>query len=105
MTYQGFKIILPLNMIPEKPFVWLQRNGRYLVELGITEVGGLIRIDNFLDDLDNHLAKLKENLSALITRQEAIRTELTVKDNYSDRIEECKNKLEKIDKKLGVDAQ
>ncbi len=44
MEYRGFDIILPANMKKEKRFIWQQRAGRYYVELGDTEVGGLIRL-------------------------------------------------------------
>jgi predicted acetyltransferase len=39
-------------MTAEKPYVWLQKSGRYYVELGDTEIGGLIRIDNYLENLE-----------------------------------------------------
>ena len=58
MTYQGFEIVLPVNMNLEKPYVWLQKNGRYYVELGDTELGILVRIDNCLDKLEEHMQKM-----------------------------------------------
>lgn len=103
ITYQGFQIVLPANMTAEKPYVWLQKSGRYYVELGDTEIGGLIRIDNYLDNLGEHLVKLKEGLSNLCGRQNALKAEVTKKEDYVDRIEELKKRLEKLDKKLGVD--
>lgn len=103
ITYQGFQIVLPANMTEEKPYIWLQKSGRYYVELGDTEIGGLIRIDNYLDNLGEHLEKLKEGLSNLCDRQNALEAEVTKKEDYVDRIEELKQRLEKLDKKLGVD--
>ncbi len=103
--YDGFRIILPANMSKEKPFVWLEKSGRYYVELGDTEVGGLIRIDNFLQNLPAHLEKLKQTLSELIVKEKDVRSELLKKEDYVDRIEKFRNKLEKIDKKLGVDKK
>ncbi|MBE6727286.1 MAG: hypothetical protein E7562_01415 [Ruminococcaceae bacterium] len=105
ITYQGFDIILPANMTPEKPFVWLQKNSRYYVELGDTEIGGLIRIDNFLDSLPEHISKLKNGYTELCNKQLAIKAELSKKENYTDKIEEMKQRLEKLDKKLGVDKK
>lgn len=104
LNYQGFSIIMPANMTKEKPYIWLQRSGRYYVELGDSKTGGIIRIDHFLDNLDIHLSKLSEWLENLIQRQEAVEIELTKQEDYSDKIEEYKKKLEKIDKKLGVDT-
>ena len=103
MDYRGFKIVLPANMTKEKPFLYIQRSGKYYVEAGETELGVLVRIDNFIDNLDKHTEKLREGLDVLILRDKAIRAELENKESYTDEIEELKRKLEKIDKKLGVD--
>lgn len=103
--YHGFQIILPANMKKEKPFVWLQRTGRYYVELGDTEVGGLIRIDNFLDSFDVHIDKLYSKLTNMSDREAHIRLELANKESYTEKIEDLKAQIEKIDKKLGVDKK
>lgn len=103
MTYRGFEIILPANMTREKPYVWLKRNGRYYVELGDTNTGNLIRIDNFLDDLQTHLDKLNKGLAKLWEREHQLKEELRKEESFSDEIENCRQKLEMLDKKLGVD--
>ena len=105
MTYRGFEVILPANMTREKPYVWLKRNGRYYVELGDTNTGNLIRIDNFLDDLQTHLDKLKKDFAKLQEREHQLKDELKKNESFSDEIEECRKKLEKLDKKLGVDKK
>lgn len=105
MTYRGFEIILPVNMTREKPYVWLKRNGRYYVELGDTNTGNLIRIDNFLDDLQTHLDKLNKGLAKLWERERQLKEELKKEESFSDEIENCRQKLEKLDKKLGVDKK
>lgn len=105
MTYRGFEIILPVNMAREKPYVWLKRNGRYYVELGDTNTGNLIRIDNFLDDLQTHLDKLNKGLAKLWERERQLKEELRKEESFSDEIENCRQKLEKLDKKLGVDKK
>ena len=103
MTYQGFDIILPTNMSKEKPYVWLQRRGRYYVELGDSEVGCLIRLDNMLEGLPAHGEKLERNLKDLRQRQTDVQLELEKKEDFSQRITDCKNKLKELDIKLGVD--
>ena len=105
MTYRGFEIILPANMTREKPYIWLKRNGRYYVELGDANTGNLIRIDNFLDDLQTHLDKLKKGLSKLREREYQLKEELKKNESFSDEIEECRKRLEMLDKKLGVDKK
>jgi hypothetical protein len=105
MTYQGFDIVLPVNMTAEKPFVWLQKNGRYYIELADTELGMLVRIDNYLDKLEDHLEKMQTSLSDMYARQSATQAELAQKENYTDKIEEIKTRLERLDKKLGVNKK
>ena len=103
--YCGFKIILPANMTKEKPFVWLEREGKYYVELGDTEVGGLIRIDNYLNNFDKHINELKKKLFDLSERKKGIQKELDNDENYADVIAELKEKLAEIDDKLGVNKK
>lgn len=105
MNYRGFDIVLPANMIPEKPYIWLSRQGKYYVELGDTEIGNLVRIDNYLDMLDNHLEKLKIGLSKLTEKEIELRTELAKEENYSEQIEKYRAEVEKLDKKLGVNKK
>lgn len=102
-TYRGFEIILPANMTREKPYIWLKRNGRHYVELGDTNTGNLIRIDNFLDDLQKHFDKLKNGFAKLQEREYQLKEELKKHESFSDEIEECRKKLEILNKKLGVD--
>lgn len=105
LEYCGFKIILPANMTKEKPFVWLEREGKYYVELGDTEVGGLIRIDNYLNNFDKHIDELKKKLFDLSERKKGIQKELDNDENYADVIVELKENLAEIDDKLGVNKK
>ncbi len=103
MDYRGFRVLLPNNMLAEKPFVWLERKGRYLVELGEAEISYLSRMDHVLDGLPKHLDKLSETRQNLQTRLDNVRAELGKEDNYTDRLRECKADLRQIDKELGVE--
>lgn len=105
MEYRGFKLILPANMSPEKPYVWLKKNGRYYVELSHSDIGNLVRIDNRLDSLNEYLEELKSGLSQLKTRRTELIMELDKNESYADRIEYLKMLVEDLDKKLGVDAK
>ena len=100
--YRGFDIVLPANMVLKTPYVYLQRRGRYYVELGDTEIGNLQRIDNYLNGLDEHLEKLIGELAGLKNEEREMRAFLANNDGYSEKIEACKNKLAEIDKKLGA---
>ena len=105
MSYRGFDIVLPANMTREKPYVWLSHQGKYYVELGDTEIGNLMRIDNYLDMLGNYLEKLKIGLSKLTEKEIELKVELAKDENYSEQIEKYKAEVERLDKKLGVDKK
>ncbi len=99
-NYRGFDIILPVNMRPTKPFVWLVRNGKYRLELGGTQTGDLIRIDNYINALPKHLNELKHNLNKSEEREREIKATLASKESYYDKIEECVDKIKSLDKEL-----
>lgn len=102
IDYQGFEIILPANMLAEKPYVWLQGEGKYYVELGDSERGMLVRIDNFLEELKNLALKFADELADLSLERERIRMELEKDDSYVDKIEGLKAEIKRLDKELGV---
>ena len=92
-------------MSKEKPGIYLKRKGKYYVELGNTEVGNLIRIDNFLNSMDDYIEELQENLQKMKTRQTEIKKELGKTTNYSRQIMQLKKQIKNIDHKLGVDTK
>ena len=102
LTYQGFEVVLPANMLSEKPFVWLKREGRYYVELGEGDRGVLIRIDNALDSLGDIYLKHYANYRELQLSEKRMQEELAKNESYADKIDELREKLETLDKKLGV---
>ena len=101
-TYRGFRIILPANMDPRKPFIWLEKEGHYYIELGDSETGGLIRIDHFLEQFRNYIEDRKAGLQVLFDRKKQIRNELSVEENFSEKIDELREELKNIDQKLEV---
>ena len=100
MTYRGFDLILPAHMMGDSPYIIIAGEGRYRVEMGDTEVGNLIRIDNFISNLSGHLEKLEISLEKLKERKKDIEAELEKKESYSEQISSCKETIEKMDKKL-----
>ena len=105
MNYRGFDIVLPANMNHEKPYIWLKKQGKYYVELGDTAIGNLVRIDNYLDTLENHLANLKTELAKQQEKEADLKAELIKDENYSEQIEQYRKQVEELDKKLGVDKK
>ncbi len=101
-TYRGFDVVIPAGMMRSAPYIFLVRDGRYFLELGESDKGIIIRIDNKLDSLSKHLEMLRAADSELKRRERGIRNELKRSNDYQDRIEYYKKKLEELDEKLGV---
>ena len=72
------------------------------VNLGGTEVGTIIRIDNYLESLTEYISKIGESENKLREKEIEIKAELGKDESYTDKIEELKKQLKNIDKKLGV---
>lgn len=104
MTYQGFKIMLPAYMAGDAPYVHLVRSGRYYVPLG-AESGMKRRIDKFLDNLSEQKEKYRTVLKGLRAQHESLFEELQKPSPYSDRIAELRERLDELDRELGVDAE
>ena len=48
---------------------------------------------------------MRDGFESLKSKQEALKEEVTKKEDYADQIEALKLKLEKLDKKLGVNKK
>lgn len=100
--YQGFKIILPAGMLKSHPFVYVERDARYKLEYKITDIGIMMRLNNLLDGLDEHLKELETIKAKLEDKLSGLQIELEKEDPYSERIYTLQQKLKRIDKELGV---
>jgi len=103
-TYQGFSIALPSNMPENKPAVWIEGHGRYYTEMGDSDIGCISRVDNKLNSLPSFIEEKKQKLQALSERKADMEAELAKEQSYTAEIEHLREKLRKLDKKLGVDT-
>ena len=102
MTYKGFDLVLPTNMRPDQPYVWLVKTGKYYVELG-SDLGVLMRLDNCLTSFDKRIERLSQECKELRQKKKDIKAELAKDESYADRIEYYRKKVEYYDKELGVE--
>ena len=105
MTYRGFGIVLPSGMERAKPFVWLVRRGRYRVELSLSDVGDLTRIDNRIEGLEGQREKFANGVEKMLQRERDIEEELSQTQDYVTNIAACKERLSVLDRKLGVEEK
>lgn len=98
----GFRIIYPKFINSKQPYVWLERNGRYKVEIGDSERGVMMRIENVINSLPDKLENYRKSKDALVQRKEALENELRNINYYSEEIEFYYELVKDYDKRLGV---
>lgn len=89
-------------MSKEKPYIIIEKNGHYEVEMSENENGNLIRIDNFIKSFDKTLSKLEQRLKDINERKERIKEDLFKKDDTADQINELNKELKKVEERLGL---
>ena len=92
---------MPAYITEDKPCVYLEHEGRYLVEMG-SEMGIIRRIDFFLDTLDRQREKYRETIVKYVNREKSLKHELSGEVGYTLQINELRRLLKEIDKELGV---
>lgn len=103
--YQGFDVMLPAHMLPEQAGVWLCGCGRYYVDIGGSDLGAMVRLDHMLDGLALRAEALTKQADAMADRCHEMERALANPVSYDEEIETLTNRLERIDKKLGVGEQ
>jgi hypothetical protein len=104
-SYRGFDLILPAGMDGVKPYIWISHEGRYRVEMGDTQLGNLMRIDHFLEHLNETVEKLKTGLCKLTDREKEVQEELARNETYAEQIETLRSRVESLDEELGVNKE
>ena len=103
--YQGFQVIVPAHATKENPVLYLRRRGNYVVYVGKSAVGLLVRIDNTLEELEKRLSTLSEERDRLRQRKVFLEAELKEPADYSDLILRYKKLLVMLDEQLGVNEE
>lgn len=76
-----------------------------MVELGSSDIGGMIKIDRCLNDLGNRLENLINKLDDMKARKSFMEKELSKETDYMDDIERCRKIIAEIDLQLGIDEE
>lgn len=98
----GFSVVLPTGMTRDKLGAWLQRSGRYYVNLSGKETGDLVRLEHALENLPRQLKKWEKNIFSIQNKALHIKEELQRQESFTKQIEACRKELKILDQKLGV---
>lgn len=104
-NYQGFTVILPAHMDGVKPFIYIRNNGNYRLDMGLSEVGNMTRIDNLLNGFEKRLDSYKKQYKELVSRRVGLEAELKKEDDYSEMISSYEKRLKELDEQLGVNKK
>ena len=102
--YFGFSIISPSYQPhgDESMFLYLERVGKYYLKVGRSSHTILRRIEEFISNFEKYVNDLKEALAGDILYLENAKIELEKEDMYIEKINKVQERLDEIDKKLGV---
>lgn len=102
-TYQGFDVVLPVNMLSEKPYIYLrsENGGNYHVDMkDTTDYGCSKRLDYFLDHLNDFEADCDKGIEQALKQLEEAKEEFLAGNPYREEVEKLKDELSEIDKQI-----
>lgn len=102
MEYNNFKVKLPKDMSKDKPYLNIQRVGRYSIEMSDSEKGNLIRLDNFFISFNKLIIEYQQKIEILRKRKIDLENELLKKDTTFDMIKNLSEKLNSINERLDL---
>ncbi len=102
ITYNGFKIKAPANLIANSLYLIIENEHRYVIELGTSELGIITRIDNLLEKLPTILSENIDKRDKLIIKQESLSKELENEIDFASQIIELNQQLELLNKELDI---
>lgn len=98
----GFKLYLPANFNKVRPYLVLEGEIRYTVDIVTFAGGAVIKIENYLAGLKDMAKSISERIDELEMQLKQARSELNRKDDYVTRIAALESKLAELDKELGL---
>ncbi|MBR2788440.1 MAG: DEAD/DEAH box helicase family protein, partial [Erysipelotrichaceae bacterium] len=105
MEYDGFEIMLPKDMSSSTPYLIAQRRGRYRIDMGKSQTGNLIRLDNFFAGFYRVVRSYEEELEKLKRIKSGLEEELLRKDDIYEKIGQLKINLNNINERLGLNNE
>ena len=100
-NYRGFDIIVsPKQVDADNIFIYLKGHHKYFLKLGNSSLGYLTRINNFINNLPEHLKELETRYQDNMHYYKTGKEELNKKDEHQKEIASLKEELKEIDKQL-----
>ena len=94
---------MPANFNKIRPYLILQANARYVLDIATFSSDAVTKIENFLSTLDKQAKELTERIDELEMQFIQVKHELEKGDEYACKIAELTEKLNETDKTLGLE--
>jgi len=102
----GFDIVpLPITNLTKDREIQLVGLGKYTVELSTSNLGSIIKIENFLSALEERLEANKKLNADYIKQLESAKEEVVKPFEYADKINEINEELTKLNAELDLGKQ
>lgn len=103
IKYRDYFTVITVPFTDDKRFVYLESPyTRYRIEIADSPIGVVTRLDNFINDFSKHLDELRQSIKDCEQFVFTALNELAKKDTYASKIEDLENRLNELDKILGV---
>lgn len=105
-TILGFNIIpLPMDSFIDKRNIQLVGNGKYTVEISTSGTGTIIRIENFINSLEEKLERNQSNNEDYKKQLESAKVEVLKPFEYAEEISRLTNVLAELDAELDLNKK
>ena len=98
--YAGFEIYSPGYCPNDKLYIYLKRKGEYRLEISRTAQGMMVRIDNFLEKLNEYAQSIQDEMNQMSSFVRQAKAELDKVESYKKQIAYWTKILNDIDDKL-----
>ena len=100
--YQGFDVILPANMLSDKPYIYLSHDdSRHYIEMDVdTAMGYSKRLDYYLEHLNDIITECKGKVRMALKNEQDAKNEIEIGNLFTSQIEILERELEDLDEQI-----
>ena len=97
-----FLIILPASFSRARPYLIIQGEGRYTLDLVTFGMGAVTKLENFFKSLAENEKVVSQRLAGYEMQLREAEQELSNKASYLQKIKELTQKLKEVDEQMGI---
>lgn len=103
--FAGFELFMTYTQYFEQHRLILQGKHQYDVQLGPSETGNAIRLENIFNSIEEKLESAKQELEQTLKQKEMAKVELEKPFEHEDKLQELLKRQIEINAKLDLDKR